>query len=43
MYILKKSLRLHSVAMMIKDYRLMIELNHILMGQVQGKYVKQRC
>ena len=41
MYILKKSTRLHYVAMMMRDYRLMIELRHILTGQVLVKYVKQ--
>ena len=40
MYILKESIRLQ-VAMMIKDYRHMIELYHILMKQVLEKYVKQ--
>ena len=43
MHILKKSIRLHKVAMMIKDYRLMIKSHNILMEQVLGKYVKQRC
>ena len=27
--------------MMIKDCKLLIELHHILMEQVQGEYVKQ--
>ena len=43
MYTLKKSIRLHEVAMMMKDYRLVIKLHHILREQVLGKYVKQRC
>ena len=43
MYVLKKSTRLHEAAMMIKDYKLLVELHHILMKQVLGKYVKQRC
>ena len=33
-YILKKSIRLHSVVMMIKDCKLLIELQHIHMGQM---------
>ena len=40
MYILKKSIRLHQVAMMIKDCRLMTELHRILIEQVLEKYVK---
>ena len=42
MYILKKSTRLHYVVMMIKDYRLMIELHHIFMAQVLVEYAKPR-
>ena len=29
--------------MMIKDCKLLIELHHILMEQILGKYVKQSC
>ena len=43
MHILKKLIRLHYAIMMIKDYKLLIELHHILMEQVLGKYVKQSC
>ena len=42
MYILKKSVKLHEVAMMIKDYRLLIELHHIPMEQVLEKFAKQK-
>ena len=34
---------LSSMMMMIKHYRLMIELHHILIEQVLEKYVKQSC
>ena len=43
MYILKKSTRFHYAAMMIKDDRLMMELQHILMEQVLEKFGKQSC
>ena len=36
------STKLHYAVMMIKDYRLMIELHHILMEKRLEKYVKQR-
>ena len=39
--ILKKSIRFHKGVMMIKDYKLSIELHHILMEQVLVKCVKQ--
>ena len=42
-YILKKSIRLHKVVVMIKDYKLLIELEHIHMEQMLLKYVKVRC
>ena len=41
-YILKKSIRMHEVVMMIKDYKLLIELEHIHMEQMLLKYVKWR-
>ena len=41
MYILKKLTRLHKAGMMIKDCKLLIELHHILMEHLLGKYVKQ--
>ena len=41
MYILKKSTRFHQAAMTIKDCKLLIDLHHILMEPVLGKYVKQ--
>ena len=37
------SIRLQQAVMMIKDCKRLIELHHILMEQVLGKYVKQRC
>ena len=40
MYTTKKSTKLHQAAMMIKDYRLMIELHHILREQVPEKNCK---
>ena len=40
MYILNKSTKLH-YAVMIQDYRLMIELQHILVEEVLEKYVKR--
>ena len=42
MYIIKKSIRLHYV-IMIKDWKLLIELHEILMVQVLEKYVNQSC
>ena len=33
-YILKKSIRLHEVVMMIEDYKLLTELQHIHMEQM---------
>ena len=36
------SAKLHLAVMMVKHYRLMIELLHILMEQAFEKYVKQR-
>ena len=43
MCILQKSMRLHSAAIMIKDYRLLIELHHILMEQVLEKFTELLC
>ena len=42
-YMLKKSLRLHQVVMIIIDYKLLIELEHIHMEQMLLKYLKVRC
>ena len=39
----KKSTRLHKVVMMMKDCKLLIELQHIHMEQMLLKYVKVRC
>ena len=41
MYILKKLIRLHKVATMIKDYRLLTKSHHILTEQVLEEYVKR--
>ena len=43
MYILKKLTGLHKAAMMMKDYKILIELHHIRMVQVLEKYAKQSC
>ena len=43
MHMLKKSIRLHLPAMMIKDYRLMIELHDALMEQVLENFAMQSC
>ena len=43
MYIQKKSIKLHYVAMVIKDYKHLIGLKHILMEQMLLKYVKVKC
>ena len=41
-HILKKPIRLLQVLMMIKDYKLLIELEHILTEQMLLKYIKLR-
>ena len=41
MYVLKKSIILHKVVMVIKDYKPLIELEH--MEQMLLKYLKLRC
>ena len=43
LYILKNPIRLHEVAMMIKYYKFVIELEHIHVGQMLLKYVTVRC
>ena len=43
MYILNKSIRLDKVVMIIKDFKLLTELQHIHMEQMLLKYVKMRC
>ena len=42
-YILKKLTRLHQPVVMIRDCKLLIELNHILMVQVLEKYANLSC
>ena len=43
MYALKKLIKLHQAAMMIKDYRLMVEIQHILMDTTKERVYKKRC
>ena len=43
MYTLKKPIRLPCVVMMIKDYKLLTDLQHMHMEQMLLKYVKVRC
>ena len=43
MYKLYTLTRLHEAVMMVKDYKLLIELRYIHMIQVLEKYVKQSC
>ena len=43
MYTLKKLIKLHHAEMMIKDYRLLTKLHHVLMVQLLEKHVKQSC
>ena len=40
MYILNKSIRLHEVVMMIKDYKHLIKLQRIHTEQTHSKYAK---
>ena len=40
MYTLKKLTRMHEAAIMIRDYKLLIELHHMNMVQVLEKYAK---
>ena len=40
---IQKSIKLHLIVMMIRDYKHLIELQHIHMEQMLLKYVKLKC